>query len=45
MYKVEELTELVSLEINKLDFDKNPKELYEPIAYTMSQGEKDCVQF
>ncbi|MDD2345660.1 MAG: polyprenyl synthetase family protein [Bacteroidales bacterium] len=40
MYKVEELTELVSLEINKLDFDKNPKELYEPIAYTMSQGGK-----
>ncbi|MDD2411491.1 MAG: polyprenyl synthetase family protein [Bacteroidales bacterium] len=40
MYKVEELTELVNREIDKLSFDKTPKELYEPIAYTMSQGGK-----
>ncbi len=40
MYKFEELSEIVCQEINKLSFDKTPKELYEPIAYTMSQGGK-----
>lgn len=40
MYKVEELAEFVSQEIDKLNFDKTPKELYEPIAYTMAQGGK-----
>lgn len=40
MYKVEELAEFVSQEIDKLNFEKTPKELYEPIAYTMAQGGK-----
>ena len=40
MYTFEELSDIVCQEIDKLSFDKKPVELYEPIAYTMSQGGK-----
>lgn len=40
MYKAEQFVEIISNEINKLEFPLNPKELYEPIGYTMSQGGK-----
>jgi len=40
MYKTEELLKLISDEVNSLNINGKPIDLYEPIAYTMSQGGK-----
>lgn len=40
MYSAEALLEIVNEEIKNLNFELAPKELYEPIGYTMSLGGK-----
>lgn len=40
MYTFEQLYQIFSEELGKQNFTKSPKELYEPIAYTMSQSGK-----
>jgi geranylgeranyl diphosphate synthase, type II len=40
MYRLEELQDLVSNRIKHLSFEKEPRELYEPIAYTLHSGGK-----
>ena len=40
MYSADDLLNIVNEEIKKLDFELAPKELYEPIGYTMSLGGK-----
>ncbi len=40
MYSFEQLYQIFSDELEKQNFTKNPKELYEPIAYTLSQSGK-----
>jgi len=40
MYTVAEIQNIIDIEIKKLRFDKDPKELYIPIEYTMNIGGK-----
>lgn len=40
MYSFEQLYQIFSDELGKQNFTKSPKELYEPIAYTLSQSGK-----
>jgi geranylgeranyl diphosphate synthase, type II len=40
MYSFEQLYQIFSEELGKQNFAKSPKELYEPIAYTLSQSGK-----
>ncbi len=40
MYSFEQLYQIFSEELGKQNFTKSPKELYEPIAYTLSQSGK-----
>ncbi len=40
MYNIHQLQEIVNKEINKISYNKEPKELYSPIEYTLAQGGK-----
>ncbi len=40
MYTLVQLQEIISENINLLNFDKEPKGLYEPISYTLASGGK-----
>lgn len=40
MLALKEVTEIIKNRIDRLDFDRRPKELYEPIEYTLSLGGK-----
>ena len=40
MYKTSELQQIIEREFQKLDFPKNPAELYQPIEYILSIGGK-----
>ncbi len=40
MYTVIEIQNIIEVEIKKLNFNKDPKELYEPIQYVMNIGGK-----
>ena len=40
MYKTQELQQIIESEFQKIDFPKNPAELYQPIEYILSIGGK-----
>jgi geranylgeranyl diphosphate synthase type II len=40
MYELKELQNLIESRLKRLSFDKEPRELYEPIAYTLHSGGK-----
>jgi geranylgeranyl diphosphate synthase type II len=40
MYKIQELQQIIESEFQKIDFPKNPAELYQPIEYILTIGGK-----